>query len=789
MLKIYEAYAPRANPPDANYPLGSVKNVTVPGAKDGTPLDSKWGNNIEGFHQALLAEAGIVASGQSDKVGSSQLLDALKTLTKIVVPDFEKLRKTAPSATMLSVHLDCHTNKESGGGGEFYWDSSSVDPDNGGTVAAVENIVTGRWKRSPIMVGVTMFGAVGDAKYSLVTGQFTGTDSAPAFKKLAKLCDEGAAYWHLDSFDKDYLIGSTIVFKQPGVKLTSNNGARALTREDPRKKGNIFVQNGVTTAFDFGGYRTTGNPADNWTIDGISLFGYANASCDGFVFTTATNGPDRGIVLFNCSGTYLKKAVSLPSRGTQTAAATVEVKNCTFIGNDYAIAAEYGNVLGIRIVSNQLEQNTKGGIKGSFNGPVYIADNMLEGQPNAIYLEYPEVILGNLCDAVIERNYFESNTGQYSIKMNAGSRCSLTVRNNYWAPSFPTDKIVIAGFATMRLNIDEELYQDVAVTFNEYGGVINYGSTFLNNKVSAFLIRKLVAGKSPLVITADYENFISSSAINSKETGLTHYDTPYGNMLCANWGEFVFIPAEVLSGQMFALNIFCRIDDGANISFEVLNNARSSSLLKFEAYDAQSIDCNGRWALVTVPILANQATNGMWFKSTAKAGSTGEFLVAGIASKNYGTFVNDAASVIAITPAMPSRVVNQLGSNYSQTSTSGNTSIVDTGIKAKNIFGEVSTFSVYDVFVTGSVNSSSTTESASVFGNISIISDGSAWRVVYIQQGSQSVTSPLTISTVFWDGLTESASTGSNTAELRIKIAGYLNNTGYNQVCRLVKRA
>ena len=81
MLKPYETYAPRANVPDSNYPLGSIKNMSVPGAKDGTPLDARWGNNIEGFHQALLAEAGIVASGNPDKVGASQLLDALKAVT------------------------------------------------------------------------------------------------------------------------------------------------------------------------------------------------------------------------------------------------------------------------------------------------------------------------------------------------------------------------------------------------------------------------------------------------------------------------------------------------------------------------------------------------------------------------------------------------------------------------------------------------------------------------------------------------------------------------------------
>jgi len=92
MLKPYDRYSPRANVPDSNYPLGSIKNESVPGADDGTPLEKDWGNNIEGFHQALLSEAGIVADGQVEKVGSSQLLAAVKTIGGgSVVSDLSKV--------------------------------------------------------------------------------------------------------------------------------------------------------------------------------------------------------------------------------------------------------------------------------------------------------------------------------------------------------------------------------------------------------------------------------------------------------------------------------------------------------------------------------------------------------------------------------------------------------------------------------------------------------------------------------------------------------------------------
>lgn len=85
MLKIYQRYAPAAVAPTTAYPLGSIKNDSVPGADDGTPLEKDWGNNVEGFHQALMAEAALTASGTPDTVQVSQLLEAVKIVAASVV--------------------------------------------------------------------------------------------------------------------------------------------------------------------------------------------------------------------------------------------------------------------------------------------------------------------------------------------------------------------------------------------------------------------------------------------------------------------------------------------------------------------------------------------------------------------------------------------------------------------------------------------------------------------------------------------------------------------------------
>lgn len=79
-IKLIDQYPGRVNPATSDYPYGSIKNETVPDANDGTPLDQAWGNNIEGFLQALLVAAGIAPNGVIEKAGASQYLQAIQSL-------------------------------------------------------------------------------------------------------------------------------------------------------------------------------------------------------------------------------------------------------------------------------------------------------------------------------------------------------------------------------------------------------------------------------------------------------------------------------------------------------------------------------------------------------------------------------------------------------------------------------------------------------------------------------------------------------------------------------------
>jgi hypothetical protein len=66
--------------PGGSYPLGKARNEVVEGDGSGTPLEQDWLNDLFGFEQALLAAAGITASGAPDQVGASQYLAAVQSL-------------------------------------------------------------------------------------------------------------------------------------------------------------------------------------------------------------------------------------------------------------------------------------------------------------------------------------------------------------------------------------------------------------------------------------------------------------------------------------------------------------------------------------------------------------------------------------------------------------------------------------------------------------------------------------------------------------------------------------
>lgn len=71
------AYPGQVDITDPAYPHGKARNVAIPGDGGGTPLEKAWINDVWGFFQAILHRANVSPSGQPDKIGASQYLDAI----------------------------------------------------------------------------------------------------------------------------------------------------------------------------------------------------------------------------------------------------------------------------------------------------------------------------------------------------------------------------------------------------------------------------------------------------------------------------------------------------------------------------------------------------------------------------------------------------------------------------------------------------------------------------------------------------------------------------------------
>jgi hypothetical protein len=277
--------------------------------------------------------------------------------------------------------------------------------------------------------------------------------------------------------------------------------------------------------------------------------------------------------------------------------------------------------------------------------------------------------------------------------------------------------------------------------------------------------------------------------VDSPETGVGHIDTPYGNMACANYNEDTLVPLAVDVQEVISLSIFCKIDRTAKFEIQVWNSTLTGILQKWTSITVNPVDMNGRWGLVVMPFLSSGVASGLKIRVVPLTGNIGNFLIAGISGENLGVHANDGADIVSITPRMPNRVVTQIGSNYSVSSISSTTAIVDTNINPiKNMMDINEISCMYDLVVTGQTDAASNSDSSIAYGTITVFNTGTSFTMAYTQQGAVG-DNPLTVTAVFWNGTTETstAAIGAN-IEMRIKVDGYLNNTGYLQSCKLIRR-
>ncbi len=141
----------------------------------------------------------------------------------------------------------------------------------------------------------------------------------------------------------------------------------------------------------------------------------------------------------------------------------------------------------------------------------------------------------------------------------------------------------------------------------------------------------------------------------------------------------------------------------------------------------------------------------------------------------------------------------QVGFNYTQTSTSGTTSLVNTGIFYNTSITGFGNNGTYLLAVTGNPNAAGSNEYRAVYLGYIFVTTGYDFGITNVVQrinytqiltGDPLNIGALTISVVFWNGTTETTQqvNGTTNNQIRIKISGYnSSNIGAAQEVRLTK--
>lgn len=88
---------------DDNYPYGKARNEITPGDHTGSPVEATWVNDVWGFQQAMLQEAGVVPSDTPDNANTSQYLEALKAIVATQLAALRPTRYSIPLSFTYSL--------------------------------------------------------------------------------------------------------------------------------------------------------------------------------------------------------------------------------------------------------------------------------------------------------------------------------------------------------------------------------------------------------------------------------------------------------------------------------------------------------------------------------------------------------------------------------------------------------------------------------------------------------------------------------------------------------------
>lgn len=599
-------------PPDATAGIAGsfYRDVSNPYA----PLE--WFKTDSGWQgpQALKGDPG----GTTDLIGTRQQAQSMT-----IGPEFAAVRTTGYSAP--------------GDGGGALYKRVVSEPAHPGKFQSAD----GQW-----------WEAVRDA----VAAPVLGDDPTQALADMATMLDQGRLRGgHIPLLDNDVVVTRTIAIREPGVRIAGNGGA--TYNRGRGKRGWLLASAGIGRVLDLGASRTYGagdNPADHWEIERLNFRpapGVALGSVDGVAFTSRTNGPDRGAIFRSCSFIGLKDAITTENPDLETQLATLVIDGCVIAACESAINAK-GNLLGLHVTNSQIEQNAgaNGVFKGSINGPVIIKGNMLEGQANVLSIDVPPRT-GNRPKVDFSYNYLEANGGDYVVRYRLTATGSIVVGPNFTHNILAKDYLLFDNTAG---GVNVQMNDPFPVTFKATTVGIEYGSNIFGPGQSAYGIRwdaNLAA--TPEVTIAQIGQFTDRLGLNTHATITSGVpkQTPLGTALTVTTNSFITVPLAVNAGDLISLNLLvsASVETLGTLMLQVYDTPISSLVVERPVGFPRS--CQGRWAHISIPLIARSASSSLKVRLFTASGSY-TTIIAGVCARNYGPFSQDSGRVM-IEPALP----------------------------------------------------------------------------------------------------------------------------------------
>lgn len=425
----------------------------------------------------------------------------------------------------------------------------------------------------------------------------------------------------------DYLFannGSSLYFPDGiyylGTPVEINFDAQNTLRLHGSATSNYF-------GFNTGGARITGAVGMEsmfiFTKTNLAAAGGYGFECDHIFFKSGSLGtagpltalknkiggaPARPFVVANCGFIGFDKAIVSDLSGTSgltTGICQVTVRESTFVSCNYALygTGGLGNIMDLLFTGNAAENGGKIYIDTT-GGTCNISDNLLEGQPDAIY------ITAGLATISIKRNYFEANTGYLMYVRATNPASSVTEADNY-ITNCAGAKVY---FQNLKVNTSTDwrkrgvLFDAPSATansvFSNEGAVVPASWSNFNYRFSLNSISKQTSVPPGTLTNGAYSTLGASSEVTP--VGTVNFQTLASTF--SNW----MTPAAIslASGDaVVAMAIARRTSNNPNIYLAVYDNAYSP-IGNSDTSQPLLESAVGEWVFIAAIVKVNASSSG-----------------------------------------------------------------------------------------------------------------------------------------------------------------------------------